>query len=85
MEAFNTGSPFTNTIVITAEVESGFVTKDDLVSLRSTTLNGDVDGWASRAAQVVKGAVIPNVLRPGAFVWFEKTQAPLLTVLPVFG
>ncbi|GFV63899.1 hypothetical protein TNCV_3787721 [Trichonephila clavipes] len=31
IEAFTTGSPHTNTIVITAEIESGFVAKDDLV------------------------------------------------------
>ncbi|GFU64655.1 uncharacterized protein TNCV_3578891 [Trichonephila clavipes] len=24
---------------------------------------------------------IPNVLQPGAFVWFEKTQGPLVKVL----
>ncbi|GFU88059.1 uncharacterized protein TNCV_1336281 [Trichonephila clavipes] len=30
LRAFTTGSPHTNTIVITAEIESGFVTKDDL-------------------------------------------------------
>ncbi|PRD30783.1 UNVERIFIED_CONTAM: hypothetical protein NCL1_25363 [Trichonephila clavipes] len=31
------------------------------------------------------GAAIPNVLQPGAFVWFEKTQRPLLRVLHVPG
>ncbi|GFU88679.1 hypothetical protein TNCV_4443561 [Trichonephila clavipes] len=31
IEAFTTGSPHTNTIVITAEIESGFVAKDDLL------------------------------------------------------
>ncbi|GFV73404.1 uncharacterized protein TNCV_3389201 [Trichonephila clavipes] len=41
--------------------------------VRCTTPNGGVDGWASRAAHVM-GAVIPNVLQPSAFVWFEKTQ-----------
>ncbi|GFV73064.1 uncharacterized protein TNCV_299011 [Trichonephila clavipes] len=30
------GSPNTNTIVITAEIESGFVSKDDLVPFRCT-------------------------------------------------
>ncbi|GFT98171.1 e3 ubiquitin-protein ligase RNF13 [Trichonephila clavipes] len=38
-----------------------------------TTPNGGVDGWASRAAHAM-GATIPNVLHPGAFVWFERTQ-----------
>ncbi|GFY10585.1 e3 ubiquitin-protein ligase RNF13 [Trichonephila clavipes] len=43
-----------------------------------------IDGWASRAAHV-RGAAIPNVLQPGAFVWFEKTHGPLVKVLPVPG
>ncbi|GFX47122.1 uncharacterized protein TNCV_2746991 [Trichonephila clavipes] len=28
-------------------------------------------------------AAIPNVFQPGALVWFAKTQAPLVKVLPV--
>ncbi|GFT30600.1 hypothetical protein TNCV_711471 [Trichonephila clavipes] len=32
IEALTTGSPHSITIVLTAEIESGFVTKDDLVS-----------------------------------------------------
>ncbi|GFW37693.1 e3 ubiquitin-protein ligase RNF13 [Trichonephila clavipes] len=39
---------------------------------------------ASRAAHGM-GAVIPNVLQPGAFVLLEKTQGPLVKVLPVAG
>ncbi|GFV85564.1 uncharacterized protein TNCV_3773881 [Trichonephila clavipes] len=31
------------------------------------------------------GVAIPTVLQPGAFVWFEKTQGPLVKVLPVAG
>ncbi|GFT26507.1 uncharacterized protein TNCV_3603571 [Trichonephila clavipes] len=31
------------------------------------------------------GAAIPNVLQPGAFVWFEKIQWPLVKLLPVPG
>ncbi|GFX85106.1 hypothetical protein TNCV_4979611 [Trichonephila clavipes] len=31
IEAFTMGSPYTNTIVTTAEIESRFVAKDDLV------------------------------------------------------
>ncbi|GFV27418.1 uncharacterized protein TNCV_3796121 [Trichonephila clavipes] len=38
----------------------------------------------SRAAYLM-GAAIPNVLQPGAFVWFEKTQAPLVKELTVPG
>ena len=30
-------------------------------------------------------AAIPNVLQSGAFVWFKKTQGPLVKVLPVPG
>ncbi|GFX83236.1 uncharacterized protein TNCV_4988301 [Trichonephila clavipes] len=50
--------------------------------LRGTTPNKGIDGWASRAAHVM-GAVIPNVLQPGTFVWFEKTQGILMKVLHV--
>ncbi|GFT97135.1 hypothetical protein TNCV_3858011 [Trichonephila clavipes] len=35
IEACPTGSPHTNTIVISAEIESGFVAKDDLVPVSS--------------------------------------------------
>ncbi|GFV34836.1 uncharacterized protein TNCV_1451401 [Trichonephila clavipes] len=52
--------------------------------VRGTTPYGDVDGWASRAAYAM-GAVIPNVLQPGAFVWFDNTQGPLVKVLSVPG
>ncbi|GFV68008.1 histone-lysine N-methyltransferase SETMAR [Trichonephila clavipes] len=31
----------------------------------------------------VMGASIPNVLQPGAFIWFEETQGPLMKMLPV--
>ncbi|GFW96565.1 transposable element Tcb1 transposase [Trichonephila clavipes] len=31
------------------------------------------------------GAAIPNVLQPGAFVWFENTQGPLVKEQPVPG
>ncbi|GFV06590.1 uncharacterized protein TNCV_2949121 [Trichonephila clavipes] len=31
------------------------------------------------------GAAIQNVLQPGTFVWFEKTQRPLVKVLPMPG
>ncbi|GFY09457.1 e3 ubiquitin-protein ligase RNF13 [Trichonephila clavipes] len=50
----------------------------------TSTPNGGVDGRASRAAHVM-GAAIPNVLQPFAFVWLEKTQEPLVKVLPVPG
>ncbi|GFW93060.1 uncharacterized protein TNCV_3888011 [Trichonephila clavipes] len=90
IEAFTTGFPHTNTIAITAEIESGFVTKEDRVSfrcsflMRSTTPNGGVDGWASRTAHVM-GAAIPNVLQSDAFVWFEKTQGALVMALQAPG
>ncbi|GFX15957.1 uncharacterized protein TNCV_522641 [Trichonephila clavipes] len=52
IEAFITGSPHTNTIVITAEIESRFVAKYDLFPfrcspcflVRGTTANGGVEG-----------------------------------------
>ncbi|GFU88420.1 uncharacterized protein TNCV_3353601 [Trichonephila clavipes] len=50
--------------------------------VRGTTRNGGIDGWASRAEHVM-GAAIPNVLQPDVFVWFEKTQGPLMKVLPL--
>ncbi|GFS71308.1 uncharacterized protein TNCV_5050531 [Trichonephila clavipes] len=92
IEAFTTGSPHTNTIVIIAEIESGFITKRRPGSIplqssflvRGTTPPGGVDGWVSRAAHVM-GTAIPNVLQPGAFVWFEKTQGPPVKVLHMPG
>ncbi|GFV59719.1 hypothetical protein TNCV_1907901 [Trichonephila clavipes] len=39
IEAFRTGSPHTNTIVITSEIESGFVAKDDLVPFRCSLVS----------------------------------------------
>ncbi|GFV23671.1 uncharacterized protein TNCV_5108571 [Trichonephila clavipes] len=52
--------------------------------MRGTTPNEIVDVLASRVAHVM-GAAIPKSLQPGAFVWFEKTQRPLMKVLPVPG
>ncbi|GFW83766.1 hypothetical protein TNCV_668791 [Trichonephila clavipes] len=49
-----------------------------------TTPNGGIDGWASSAVQAM-GTVIPNVFHLGAFELFEKTQGPLVKVLPVPG
>ncbi|GFT72989.1 integrase catalytic domain-containing protein [Trichonephila clavipes] len=49
-----------------------------------TTPNEGVSGWESRAAHVM-GIAIPNVLQPGTFIWFEKTEGPLVKVLPVPG
>ncbi|GFV14249.1 transposable element Tcb2 transposase [Trichonephila clavipes] len=45
--------------------------------VHGTTPNGGIDVWASRAADVM-GTAILNVLPPGAFVWFEKAQGPLI-------
>ncbi|GFS85475.1 uncharacterized protein TNCV_2793541 [Trichonephila clavipes] len=39
MEAFTMGSPQRNTIVITAEIESGFVAKDNLVPFRCSPVS----------------------------------------------
>ncbi|GFY15306.1 hypothetical protein TNCV_1571171 [Trichonephila clavipes] len=39
IEAFTTGSPHTNTIVITAEIESGFVDEDELVPFRCSPVS----------------------------------------------
>ncbi|GFY19597.1 uncharacterized protein TNCV_4647691 [Trichonephila clavipes] len=39
IEAFTTGPPHTNTIVFTAEIESGFVAKDDLIPFQCSTVS----------------------------------------------
>ncbi|GFX42508.1 e3 ubiquitin-protein ligase RNF13 [Trichonephila clavipes] len=39
--------------------------------------------WGSVKGSTRNGTVIPNVLQPGTFVWFEKTHGPLVKVLPV--
>ncbi|GFY19604.1 uncharacterized protein TNCV_4647761 [Trichonephila clavipes] len=39
IEAFTTGPPHTNTIVFTAEIESGFVAKDDLIPFHCSTVS----------------------------------------------
>ncbi|GFX02647.1 hypothetical protein TNCV_3869841 [Trichonephila clavipes] len=59
--------PHTNTIVVTAQIESRFVTEEDLVlflfspiSSFDTTPNGGVSEWVSLAADVM-GAAIPDV------------------------
>ncbi|GFW87372.1 hypothetical protein TNCV_1267451 [Trichonephila clavipes] len=71
--------PHTNTIVITAEIKSGFVAKDSLVAFRCSIVSSStatlqteasIGGRrlvASRTAHVT-GAAIPNDLQPGAFV-----------------
>ncbi|GFT97613.1 e3 ubiquitin-protein ligase RNF13 [Trichonephila clavipes] len=75
--------PYTNTIVITAEVESGFIVKITLFHSAAFQFPRARHHF-SRAAHVM-GAAIPIVLQPGAFVWFEKTQGSLMKVLPVPG
>ncbi|GFV06668.1 uncharacterized protein TNCV_2949901 [Trichonephila clavipes] len=72
---------------MTAEIESGFVTKDDLVPFRCSPVSlctAPLQAEASRAAHVM-ATTIPNVLQPDTFVWFEKTQSPLVKKLPVPG
>ncbi|GFV21447.1 uncharacterized protein TNCV_2372041 [Trichonephila clavipes] len=57
---------------------------ESIFLVRGTTPNGGVVEWVLRAEHVM-GSTIPNVIQPGAFVWFEKTQGPLVKVLPVPG
>ncbi|GFW55357.1 e3 ubiquitin-protein ligase RNF13 [Trichonephila clavipes] len=52
--------------------------------VHSTSPIGAVDKCTLRATHVM-GAAIPNVLQPGAFIWFEETQGPLIKELPVPG
>ncbi|GFV97928.1 e3 ubiquitin-protein ligase RNF13 [Trichonephila clavipes] len=92
IEAFTTGSPHTNTIVITVEIESGFVAKDDLVPFKyspvsscAAPLQTEASMGSRQGQHTVMGAAIPNDLQPGAFVWFEKTQGLPVKVLPVPG
>ncbi|GFX72033.1 e3 ubiquitin-protein ligase RNF13 [Trichonephila clavipes] len=40
--------------------------------------------WVSLAAHLM-GAVIPDVLQPGAFRWFGKTKGSVVKMLPVSG
>ncbi|GFX00151.1 uncharacterized protein TNCV_296401 [Trichonephila clavipes] len=78
--------------VTTAEIESGFVSKDDPGSIplqsiffvRDATPKGCVNGRGSGAVHVM-GAVIANFLQPRAFVWFEKTQGTPVKALTVPG
>ncbi|GFU63236.1 uncharacterized protein TNCV_2656811 [Trichonephila clavipes] len=78
IEAFTTGSPHTNTIVITVEIESGFVAKDDLVPFRCSSVSSCVAPFQTEASRIahVMGAPIQNVFQPGTFLWFEMTEAP---------
>ncbi|GFX44168.1 uncharacterized protein TNCV_4119641 [Trichonephila clavipes] len=91
IEAFTPGSPHTKPIVITDDIESGFVAKDDLVPYPCSLVSScaapfqkEVSTGVSRAAHVM-GPEIANVLHPSVFIWFEKTQGPLLKGLPVPG
>ncbi|GFW63641.1 hypothetical protein TNCV_4329291 [Trichonephila clavipes] len=76
-------SPHTNTIVITAEIESGLVAKDDLVPFHCSAVSSCVAPlqtrrrrWVDVKGSTRNGRRDPNVFQPGAFVWFGKTQAP---------
>ncbi|GFV55343.1 uncharacterized protein TNCV_2268941 [Trichonephila clavipes] len=92
IEAFTVGSAHTNKNVISDDIESGIVVKNPslIVPLQSsflvhgTTPKECIDRWVSRAAHIM-GAAIPDVVQPGAFVWFKKTQRSLMIVLPVSG
>ncbi|GFX89782.1 uncharacterized protein TNCV_2245821 [Trichonephila clavipes] len=57
---------------------------ESIFLVRGTTPNGGVVEWVLRAEHVMD-STIPNGIQPGAFVWFEKTQGPLMKVLPVPG
>ncbi|GFU55774.1 hypothetical protein TNCV_2380021 [Trichonephila clavipes] len=83
IEALTSGSPHTNTIVITAGIESGFIAKRRHSSIplqssflmRGTTLNGGVDGWVSRAAR--NGHRNPKCPSARRFIMVqEDTRAP---------
>ncbi|GFY04271.1 e3 ubiquitin-protein ligase RNF13 [Trichonephila clavipes] len=80
-----------NTIVITAEMESGFIAKYDLVTFRGSPVFSCTAPLQMEASiggcqgPHLMGPAIPNVLPPGAFVWFEKTQGLLMKVLNVPG
>ncbi|GFX82708.1 e3 ubiquitin-protein ligase RNF13 [Trichonephila clavipes] len=39
--------------------------------------------WVGVKGSTRNGRRDPNVLQPGAFAWFEKTQEPLMKMLPV--
>ncbi|GFV65718.1 e3 ubiquitin-protein ligase RNF13 [Trichonephila clavipes] len=41
--------------------------------------------WVGVKSSTRNGPAIPNVIQLGAFVWFEKTQGPLVEVLHVPG
>ncbi|GFV41204.1 hypothetical protein TNCV_2979581 [Trichonephila clavipes] len=84
------GPPHTNTIVLTAQIESKFITEDDLVPFRcspiplcATPLQTEAPGSGVLLSAHVMGAAIPNVLQPGALSWFWKTQGPVVKVLPI--
>ncbi|GFS79192.1 hypothetical protein TNCV_4408851 [Trichonephila clavipes] len=79
-------SPHRNTNVITVEIDSGFVVaKDDLVPFRCSPVSRArhySKRW--RPCVGIKGSTRdPNVLQPGTFEWFEKTQGFLMNVLSV--
>ncbi|GFX14619.1 uncharacterized protein TNCV_4016171 [Trichonephila clavipes] len=83
-------SSHTNMIVITAEIESGFVANDDMVPFRCCPDSSCVallqtEAPMSSSAAHVMGTAFRNVFQPGAFVWFAKTQKPLVKVLSVLG
>ncbi|GFS79702.1 uncharacterized protein TNCV_4241511 [Trichonephila clavipes] len=76
------GSPHTNSIVTTAEIESGFVDKDDLVPFRCTPVSSCVAPLQTEALKAAHamGAKIPNVLQPGTSVWFEELLVKVISV-----
>ncbi|GFS89122.1 uncharacterized protein TNCV_1258731 [Trichonephila clavipes] len=67
--------------------KKGFVAKEDLVPFRCNPVSSCAATLQTDASSVahVMGTAIPNILQPGAFVWFEKTQGLQVKVLPVPG
>ncbi|GFY08208.1 hypothetical protein TNCV_1356201 [Trichonephila clavipes] len=77
------GYPHTNTIVLTTEIESEFLAKDNLVSFRCSPAKRR-RRWVGVKGSTRNGRRDPK-FPSSAFVWFEKTQGVLMKVLPVPG
>ncbi|GFW06637.1 hypothetical protein TNCV_2189701 [Trichonephila clavipes] len=89
IETFTVGPPHTYTIVLTAQIESGFVAEDDLIpfsySFELDTIPNEADGKGVSMVVYIMGVTIATVLHPGALRWYRLTQSPVEKVLPVYG
>ncbi|GFT34061.1 hypothetical protein TNCV_4385041 [Trichonephila clavipes] len=93
IEAFTTRSPHTNTIVITAEIESGFarVAKDDLVPCSCSPVSSCVAPFQTEALmEGVKGSTRngrrdPKCPSSRRLCMVQKDTGALVKVLPVTG